>query len=110
MTKDEVTSLFTLAKIPILRIWEAANNYWPEHPDYDKERLRDKWWLVKTPRGLVHIGWRKRVISIDWEDTGIKKIVTEDDVTKEETLVHAWSEEKAVEYLKTLTPLMTQSP
>lgn len=27
MTKDEVTSLFTLAKIPILRIWELRQNF-----------------------------------------------------------------------------------
>jgi hypothetical protein len=59
----------------------------------------DPWWLVRTPAGLVQIGWRKRVINIDWSDTDVRTVVTSDDVTKTETYVHAWSEAKALEYL-----------
>ena len=62
----------------------------------------DPWWLVRTSRGLIKIGWRKRVINIDWSDTNLRVIVTPDDVTKSVVMVHAWSEEKAVEYLKAL--------
>ena len=108
MTKEEVTSILTLAKIPILQMWEAANNYWPE--THKEERLRDKWWLIKTPRGLIYMGWRKRVISIDWTDTGIRKIVTKDEVTKDGCYVHAYGVEKAIEYLKQLAPFMTKFP
>lgn len=59
-------------------------------------------WLVKTRYGLMEIGWRKRVIQIDWRDTNLRRVVTADDVTKTDTCVHAWSVEKAVEYLRVL--------
>ena len=60
-------------------------------------------WLVKTSYGLIQIGWRKRVIAIEWSDTPIRTIVTDDNVTKSDTMVHAWSEETALKYLKALT-------
>jgi hypothetical protein len=59
------------------------------------------WWLVRVPNGLIEIGWRKRVISIDWTETDVRSLVTSDDVTKSETKVHAWSMENALTYLKT---------
>lgn len=102
MKSEEVTSLFTLAGIPMLNMWELPNQYWPIHENYAKIRAEKPWWLVKTNHGLIKIGWRKRVISIEWEDTPLRVIVTEDDVTKEPTLVHAWNTEDAVKYLKVL--------
>lgn len=69
--------------------------------EYDPER-DDSWWLVKTELGLIKIGWRKRVICIDWSETPIRKLVTTDDVTKDETMVHAWSVGEAIKYLTTL--------
>jgi hypothetical protein len=47
----------------------------------------------------VGIGWRKRVIEINWRDTGIQTIVTEENVTKDYHLVHAWTIEDALKYL-----------
>lgn len=97
MKKEEVESLFTLANITILNIWELKNKYWPDA--YTDMILNNPWWLVKTEFGLIEIGPRKRVINIDWSDTKIRKIITEDDVTKNEIMVHAWSMTKALEYL-----------
>ena len=51
--------------------------------------------------GLIEIGWRKRVISINWEDTGIKCDIP-DDVTKTEFSAHAWSYHDAIKYLDLL--------
>jgi hypothetical protein len=65
---------------------------------YDPDR-EDHWWLVKIHQGYIEIGWRKRVINIDWSETPLRKVITADDVTKEDTMVHAWSVAKAVEYL-----------
>lgn len=64
--------------------------------------LQNPWWLIQVPQGIIQIGWRKRVISIDWSGTSFRGIITEDNVTKSDTMVHAWSEEKAIEYLKAL--------
>lgn len=65
-------------------------------------RYRRPAWLVKTEIGLVEVTPRKRVIAIDWSDTAVRKIVTNDDVTKSETDVHAWQVEDALRYLKEL--------
>jgi hypothetical protein len=100
LTEEKVRSLFNLTGIPVLRIWELPNGYWPK--TYLEERARDPWWLVLTSRGPIEIGWRKRVIHIAWDATDIRLVVTEDEVTKSETNVHAWTMVKAVEYLTTL--------
>lgn len=100
MTKEQMQALFLLAGINILAYWELPNNYWPD--SYVELRKNSPWWLVKTTKGMVRIGWRKRVISIHWEDTDIRQVITEDDVTKDETMVHAWSYLKALEYLTKL--------
>ena len=93
-------ALFTLADIKVLNVWELANCYFP--PVFVVGRTNTPWWLVKTEVGLIKIGRRKRVWVIDWEDTPIRKIITSDEVTKNETIVHAWTEEKLLEYLKVL--------
>jgi len=64
------------------------------------------WFVVTTLIGRVKIGWRKRVISIDWEDSIIKEsaenLFPTEDVTKYGRLIHAWSYDKAREYLAVL--------
>lgn len=102
MTREEMMALFLLAGVEVLGAWELANQYWPSVEAYAVTRMNSPWWLVRTKAGLVEIGWRKRVISINWFDTPIRKEVTTDSVTKGETDVHAWSEAKAVEYLTVL--------
>ena len=102
MKQEQVKGLFALAGIDVLRMWELPNQYWPDA--YVEERKNSPWWLVKTPKGLIEIGWRKRVISIDWSDTDIRREVTEEDTTKSETMVHAWGNEKALTYLTALAP------
>jgi len=61
------------------------------------------WFIVTTPVGRIKIGWRKRVISIDWTDTrGTKtadELFSSEDVTKEHRLIHAWDISKAREYI-----------
>lgn len=102
MNLEQVKALFLLAGIDVSATYELANQYWPDVPQYADLRRQSPWWLVKTPAGLVKIGWRKRVVEIDWTDTGIHQVVTEDDVTKDESMVHAWSYAKAVQYLTVL--------
>lgn len=99
-SKEEAEAIFRLAGFTVTRIWELANGYWPRSPDYDD--VRDPWWLFQTEIGLVQIGWRKRVMHIQWDACEVRAVVTEDEVTKENYYVHAYSTEKAVEYLKAL--------
>lgn len=64
------------------------------------------WFLVTTSKGHIKIGWRKRVINIDWSKTKIEENAGElfpnEDVTKGEKYIHAYGYEKAKEYLNVL--------
>lgn len=95
LTEKEVRAWFVVAgfkdteKIHLLK-----NGYDPEN--------EEPWFLVKTEFGYVEIGWRHRVLSINWGDTNFEKIITTDDVIKDFYSAHAWSVPKAIEYLTSL--------
>lgn len=116
LTEPNVRRIFDCANIPIINLWELPNGYWPratpedwtdaqqvvDFVRYAQLREASPWFLVLTSLGLIKIGWRKRVLAIDWSATSLRTIVTADDVTKELHLVHAWSDAKAVGYLRRL--------
>ena len=102
MSEEKVKALFLLAGISIIHIDKLPNQYWPDTDEYDVLKAKSPWWKVWTDHGPFVVGWRKRVISIDWSGTGLVKIVTPDDVTKNGFMVHAYSYGKAVEYLQSL--------
>lgn len=64
------------------------------------------WFVVTTKVGRFTIGWRKRVISIDWNDTvGTDTAIVlfeDEDVTKGLMSIHAWSTEDAKRYIDTI--------
>lgn len=97
---EQAESIVKLAGFDIYHAWELANRYWPNNPAYDDVRM--PWWLFLTDIGPVQLGWRKKVIHIEWSACAFRGVVTEDNVTKEITCVHAWSVEKAVEYMRAL--------
>lgn len=59
---------------------------------------------VTTAKGVISIWWRKRVIEIDWSDSDVHDLAStlfpNEDVTKCEYSIHAWSYDKAKEYIK----------
>jgi len=61
------------------------------------------WFIVTTSIGHFKIGWRKRVIHLDWEKTQVTKSADElfphENTTKSGRMIHAWSLEKAREYV-----------
>lgn len=103
-----VRALFLLAGIEVKKIYQIENPYWPDA--YVEERKRSPWFLVHTPDGMMKIGWRKRVLSINWNDTSIRMLVTADSTTKDLDHVHAWTYAKAVEYLEVLASMTSRSP
>lgn len=64
------------------------------------------WFKVTTRVGVFTIGWRKRVISIDWFETrGTKtsdELFANENVTKHERGIHAWGPEKAYDYIQAI--------
>lgn len=66
------------------------------------------WILFHTIDGDIVVGWRKRVISIEWQENykpfNLKELFKDEDVTKwtyenGKRGIHAWGKEKAYEYL-----------
>jgi hypothetical protein len=70
-----------------------------EYSTYEKF---EPWFLVKHPLGTLKIGWRKRVLQIDWSGTGIPIFdeFRDEKTTHNTTFIHAHNLEKAADYLK----------
>ena len=66
------------------------------------------WFLFHTIDGDIIMGWRKRVISIEWQESykpfDFDELFKTENVTKWEKGgkrgIHAWGKDKAHEYLK----------
>jgi hypothetical protein len=77
------------------------------------------WFRVMTRIGPVTIGWRKRVINIDWTESLLKwsgeEMFPDQDTTKsggygESRYVHAWGPEKGKEYVTKLITMTEMAP
>lgn len=93
----------------------VPNEYWgPESP----WSVGDPWFRVTTTVGHFTVGWRKRVIHLDWKNTVLRsrnvegraarpppsgqEVFPNEDVTRWETGIHAWGYDKLTEYVQTL--------
>jgi len=93
---EKFAKLIEVAGFTILKKFHLVNQY-------DSRSEDDPWLMVFTDMGYIIMGWRKRVISIDWEGMpDVRGTITDDDVTKENCMVHAWGMEKALTYLTNL--------
>ncbi len=98
-TRTEFETLFRDAGIPILAIEPTENKY-------GSFTYRGPWFNVTTPAGAIRVGWRKRVIEIELQGewpVDCAELFRNEDVTVGYALVHAWSNEKAVEYLREIS-------
>ncbi len=93
-------TLLSLAGFTVTESFKLTNQYWPACDRYREDIQDSPWWAFKTQHGVIVIGWRKRVIEIDWRFTAYRGKVTSDNVTQVDgSLAHAWSPIKAIEYL-----------
>lgn len=86
-------------------VQEIPNEYWGgDHP----AGILDPWLLITTKIGVFKVGWRKRVIVLDWEKTDIGTSVNArdtfrgEDTTKDWTSIHCWGYDKLGEYVTAL--------
>lgn len=93
-------------KESILRLFGEKKIFVKEVPNGYSSRFISPWFLVTTEIGHILIGWRKRVINIDWSETVIKKsandIFPDETVIKGDNYIHAWGYDKAQEYINKL--------
>lgn len=70
------------------------------------------WFIVTTEIGRFKIGWRKRVIEINWEDTTCEdyavKLFPNEDATRVGKMIHAWSLESAKTYIEAVINAATR--
>jgi len=97
-TEEDRTKIIALFSDKIF-VEETENEY-IANSIYAKH---NPWFIVTTSKGRIKIGWRKRVISISWDETTIEGTANElfpnEDVTKFDKTIHAWGYEKAKEYI-----------
>jgi hypothetical protein len=80
---------------------------------YYNSTSSSSWYNINTKYGTgILIGWRKRVIYIDWSKWGFdfSYLFTKEEVTKDKTYIHAWGEKKAVEYLSAIAKEIRENP
>lgn len=88
------------------RVYEEAGlssvDMRPCRNEYGSDSYNGPWTLTETPAGLIRMGWRKRVIQIDWSLCRLKSQpdFSSEDVTKGAAYIHAWGYDKAVEYIR----------
>lgn len=92
--------IFKEAELPSLMAEEIPNEYDP----IDEAFM--PWLLIRTMVGTFRVGWRKRVLVLDWSQTGIRstarQLFESENVTMDTHMIHCWGYEKATSYLKTL--------
>lgn len=100
-TRDEFQRAFTEAGYDPIYMKAVPNEYYRDK--FDSKRW--PWFLVTTVDGTFKVGWRKRVINLDWSDTELKgnvdgnKLFAGDDTTRDELMVHCCSIDRLTEYL-----------
>ena len=101
--RDDFREAFNNAGFDIIFMEEIPNEYWGKD---SVENLTDPWFIVTTSVGHIKVGWRKRVIVLDWERTPIESssddLFPEEDVTHGIASIHAWGYEKLTQYLKVI--------
>lgn len=97
----ELAGLFILAGFDKIYVEVIDNQY-----SVDADYYRTPWIIVTTGFGRIILGWRKRVLNLDWSDSTIKadgnKLFSDEKTTTDKRYVHCHGKEKAVEYLKRL--------
>jgi hypothetical protein len=61
---EEIRAILEKAEVPFDQMEAIPNGYDATVPNY-----YGPWFLVHTDHGKIKIGWRKRVINIDWKQT-----------------------------------------
>jgi hypothetical protein len=98
---DEKNGIISLFGDRAIYVEEIPNGYCNE---YCCKHL--PWFIVTTTKGRIKIGWRKRVIDINWADSRIQEhadtLFPDEDTTKYHRGIHAWGLDKAKEYINIL--------
>lgn len=75
----------------------------PRPNGYSGDEFSSPWFNVETELGPFTIGWRKRVMNIDWPSKfDFRQLFKNENVTQDAGSIHAWTKEKAIFYLSAM--------
>jgi len=103
---EKLASIFETAgfEVPYLKI--VDNEYSNSYHYYDQP-----WVTLYTDKGPIKVGWRKRVIHLEWDQLHINmyadEIFPKEKTTKGPYHIHCWGEDKLSEYAKQLAAIST---
>ncbi len=95
--KQYFQDIFTKAGFKDITLAETKNEYCScEHCA--------PWYVIYADKLYFLIGWRKRVISIEIDDSliDLTRLFAAEETTKGTQNIHAWGRKKCVEYLRTI--------
>jgi len=105
----EMEGVFTRAGFPKVNLVTIPNEYHGGQNGQKVPYYAAPWYLAQVGDGPVFkIGWRKSVININWQDSGmnLEHLFESEQVTKGPYLIHAHGYDKAVEYLAKIVPAL----
>lgn len=74
--------------------------------EYHRSEYSEPWYIFYTSKGPLKVGWRKRVINLDWSGFPVKMSAEDlfpgEDVTKGAYYIHAWGFDKLEQYVEAL--------
>ena len=91
---EHFTEIFKNAGFEKFKLKAIANGYCPCESC-------GPWFIVTTPIGNWTVGWRKRVINIEWPSLKFdaESLFKDESVTKSNIMIHAYGKDKASEYI-----------
>jgi len=117
-----IRAIFDEAGLGKAVLQPIPNEYWNSAANADDPDARPvtPWVLARLPYGVIKFGSRKRVDELDWSDViatfaqqlqyhaseempgrlSAEALFPDEKVTKSAFLIHAWTDAKAVEYLR----------
>ena len=107
-TRDLFIQRFRDAHLDPVFVEEIPNGYWgPDHP----AGVESPWYVITSKIGRIRIGWRKRVVEINWSDSILKPLIATREAigskifsdvkarTVGDTFVHCWTDTEIVHSL-----------
>jgi hypothetical protein len=99
---ERFQEILKASEMPHTSMRAIPNEYYTSDPAWF-----GPWFIVETDKGPLRIGSRKSVINIDWSQTKYNHngdyLFSEENVTKDDAMIHAHGKDKAIEYLRKLS-------
>ena len=108
LESEDFKTTLEINKREILALFPENSSYVEIENQYsDSVYFKSRpWFEIATNKGIIRLGWRKRVLSIHWDNKFIPQtgyeLFPDEDVTRYDNCIHAWSLADAKKYIDRL--------